>query len=131
VTHELLKPRILIIARDVRIQRLISNCLDEEYVTDLTSSGSLAYLLLKDYRYAAIITSLDLPNKHGGLGIVAALRAWLGRIHVPIIGIGAASFRREHPDWIDAGLTEIVATPVTADTLNKALLRATRLRQCA
>lgn len=131
MTHELLKPRVLIIARDMRAQHKISDCLDDEYVTDLTSSGSLAYLLLKDYRYAAIITSLELPNRHCGLGIVHALRSWLGRIHVPIIGIGPESFRLDHPDWIDAGLDDVVASPVTADAVNAALLRTTRLRQCA
>lgn len=80
-----LKPRILIINRSIEIQKRIAHTLDQTFTVDLTSSGSLAILLMKDYRYACIVASYELPNRHAGHGILQDLRRQPGGRYVPII----------------------------------------------
>lgn len=80
-----IKPRVLVIERDIDIQKRIARSLDGLYSIDLTSSGSLALILMKDYRYSCILASIELPNRHRGLGILQALRSEPGGRYVPII----------------------------------------------
>lgn len=80
-----MKPRILIIERDIGIQKRIAHTLDSAFTVDLTSSGALAILLMKDYRYACIVASYELPNRHSGSGILHDLRRQPGGRYVPVI----------------------------------------------
>jgi len=80
-----IKPRVLVIERDISIQKRIARSLEGAYTIDLTSSGSLALLLMKDYRYACIVASAELPNRHYGTGILHAIRSMPGGRYVPII----------------------------------------------
>ncbi len=79
------KSRVLVIERDIEIQKRIAHCLDGAYTIDLTSSGSLALLLMKDFRYSCILASTELPNRHRGCGILEALRSMPGGRYVPVI----------------------------------------------
>ena len=83
------KPRVLVIERDVELQKRIALTLEGAFTIDLTSSGSLALLLMKDYRYACIVASYDLPNRHHGSGILQAVRSMPGGRYVPVIATGA------------------------------------------
>ena len=86
-----LKPRVLVIERDVDLQKKIALSLEGSYTIDLTSSGSLALLLMKDYRYACVVASYELPNRHCGEGILRALRGMPGGRFVPVIATGRLS----------------------------------------
>lgn len=88
-----MKPRILIIERDIGVQKRIAHTLDGAFTVDLTSSGALAILLMKDYRYACIVASYELPNRHSGSGILHDLRRQPGGRYVPVI----ATASRERP----------------------------------
>ena len=92
-TSHSVKPRILVIERDVALQKRIALTLEGQYTIDLTSSGSLALLLMKDYRYACIVASYNLPNRHHGTGILRAVRSMPGGRYVPVIATGT-----EHHD---------------------------------
>lgn len=83
------KPRVLVIERDIALQKRIATTLEGSYTIDLTSSGSLALLLMKDYRYACIVASYDLPNRHHGTGILRAVRSMPGGRYVPVIATGS------------------------------------------
>ena len=100
------RPRILIIERDVDLQRRIARVLDAVYTVDLTSSGSLAMLLMKDYRYSCIVASTELPNRHRGCGILEALRGMPGGRYVPVV----ATMSEESA--VEYGLAEGFATTV-------------------
>lgn len=84
-TSSPIKPRILVIERDIEIQKRIAQSLAGVYTIDLTSSGALALLLMKDYRYSCILASTELPNRHRGSGILNAIRTMPGGRYVPII----------------------------------------------
>lgn len=84
-TPPLIKPRILVIEREIEIQKRIAFSLEGVYTIDLTSSGALALLLMKDYRYTCILASTELPNRHHGSGILKAIRSMPGGRYVPII----------------------------------------------
>lgn len=85
------RPRVLVIERDVTLQKRLAVTLAESYSVDLTSSGSLALLLMKDYRYACILASYHLPNRHCGSGILQAVRSMPGGRYVPVIATGTDS----------------------------------------
>lgn len=89
-TSSVVKPRVLVIERDTSLQKRLAVTLAGSYVTDLTSSGSLALLLMKDYRYACILASYELPNRHNGPGILRAVRKMPGGQYVPVIATGVA-----------------------------------------
>lgn len=107
-TSHSVKPRILVIERDVALQKRIALTLEGQYTIDLTSSGSLALLLMKDYRYACIVASYNLPNRHHGTGILRAVRSMPGGRYVPVIATGSEHLdvNEEEPrsqgfaDWI-------------------------------
>ena len=86
----MLKPRVLVIERDVDLQKRIALSLEGAYTIDLTSSGSLALILMKDYRYACIVASYELPNRHSGEGILQALRGMPGGRFVPVVATSKA-----------------------------------------
>lgn len=88
-SSQTVKPRVLVIERDVELQKRIALTLEGTYTIDLTSSGSLALLLMKDYRYACIVASYDLPNRHHGTGILRAVRSMPGGRYVPVIATGS------------------------------------------
>lgn len=83
------RPRVLVIERDVVLQKRLAVILAGSYSVDLTSSGSLALLLMKDYRYACILASYNLPNRHYGSGILQAVRNMPGGRYVPVIATGS------------------------------------------
>jgi CheY-like chemotaxis protein len=84
------KPRVLVIERDVDLQKRIALSLEGAYTIDLTSSGSLALILMKDYRYACIVASYELPNRHSGEGILRAVRGMPGGRFVPVVATSTA-----------------------------------------
>lgn len=84
----IVRPRVLVIERDITLQKRLAVTLAESYSVDLTSSGSLALLLMKDYRYACILASYHLPNRHCGPGILHAVRNMPGGRYVPVIATG-------------------------------------------
>ena len=90
-TSSIVKPRVLVIERDTSVQKRLAVTLAETYSVDLTSSGSLALLLMKDYRYACILASYTLPNRHHGSGILHAVRNMPGGRNVPVIATGTES----------------------------------------
>ncbi len=90
-TSSAVKPRVLVIERDTQIQKRLAVTLADSYLIDLTSSGSLALLLMKDYRYACIVASYNLPNRHRGSGILQAVRRMPGGKYVPVIATGIGS----------------------------------------
>lgn len=89
-TSSVVKPRVLVIERDTGLQKRLAVTLADSYVVDLTSSGALALLLMKDYRYACILASYELPNRHNGSGILRAVRKMPGGQYVPVIATGVA-----------------------------------------
>lgn len=93
-TSSAVKPRVLVIERDTGLQKRLAVTLADAYVVDLTSSGSLALLLMKDYRYACILASYELPNRHNGSGILRAVRKMPGGQYVPVIATGV-EFKEE------------------------------------
>ncbi len=98
-----IKPRILVIERDIEIQKRIARSLDGLYTIDLTSSGALALLLMKDYRYSCILASTELPNRHRGTGIVKAIRSMPGGRYVPIVATAKNDKKLRNADgFIDA-----------------------------
>ncbi len=84
-TSSVVKPRVLVIERDTNLQKRLAVVLADSYLIDLTSSGALALLLMKDYRYACILASYELPNRHHGSGILRAVRKMPGGQYVPVI----------------------------------------------
>ncbi len=105
-----MKPRILIIDRSIEVQKRIAHTLDSAFTVDLTSSGSLAILLMKDYRYACIVASYELPNRHAGCGILQDLRRQPGGRYVPIIA--TASKTHPQPEAVTAeGFAALLRLP--------------------
>lgn len=114
-----IKPRILVIERDIEIQKRIAYRLEEGYTIDLTSSGSLALLLMKDYRYACIVASTELPNRHYGRGILEAVRSMPGGRYVPVIATisGDAEFERD----VLEGFVTCLTLPAEVERLESAI----------
>lgn len=105
------KPRVLVIERDVELQKRIALTLEGSYTIDLTSSGSLALLLMKDYRYACIVASYDLPNRHHGSGILRAVRSMPGGRYVPVIATGSEQLTDGSDEPISEGFTAWLCVP--------------------
>lgn len=106
-----LKPRILIIERDIEVQKRIAHTLDGVFTVDLTSSGSLAILLMKDYRYACIVASYELPNRHSGSGILHDLRRQPGGRYVPVIATSKAVCPPGHDHVTSEGFASLLRLP--------------------
>lgn len=100
-----IKPRILVIERDIELQKRIARSLDGLYTIDLTSSGALALLLMKDYRYSCILASTELPNRHRGTGIVKAIRSMPGGRYVPIVATASNDTKLRNADGFVASIT--------------------------
>ncbi len=105
------KPRVLVIERDVELQKRIALTLEGAYTIDLTSSGSLALLLMKDYRYACIVASYDLPNRHHGTGILRAVRSMPGGRYVPVIATGSQQFEESTEEPMSQGFAGWIHFP--------------------
>lgn len=105
-----LKPRILIIERNIEVQKRIAHTLDDAFTVDLTSSGSLAILLMKDYRYACIVASYELPNRHAGSGILKDLRRQPGGRYVPVIAT-ASRTQPAHDEVTAEGFASLLRLP--------------------
>lgn len=106
-----LKPRILIIERDIEIQKRIAHSLDGAFTVDLTSSGALAILLMKDYRYACIVASYELPNRHSGSGILHDLRRQPGGRYVPVIATAKNGSTGDHGQVESEGFAGLLRLP--------------------
>ncbi len=105
------KPRVLVIERDVQLQKRIALTLEGAYTIDLTSSGSLALLLMKDYRYACIVASYELPNRHHGSGILQAVRSMPGGRYVPVIATGKLEQNDEREEPTSLGFAAWLCLP--------------------
>lgn len=110
-TSAAVKPRVLVIERDVELQKRIALTLEGAYTIDLTSSGSLALLLMKDYRYACIVASYDLPNRHHGPGILRAVRSMPGGRYVPVIATGSKTADGDADDPLSEGFAAWLRFP--------------------
>lgn len=65
---------------------------------------------MKDYRYACIVASYELPNRHSGSGILHDLRRQPGGRYVPVI----ATASREDPireEVTAEGFSELLHLP--------------------
>lgn len=111
-TSHSVKPRILVIERDVALQKRIALTLEGQYTIDLTSSGSLALLLMKDYRYACIVASYNLPNRHHGTGILRAVRSMPGGRYVPVIATGSENLDVNQEEPMAQGFAGWISFPV-------------------
>lgn len=105
------KPRVLVIERDVDLQKKIAHSLEDTYRIDLTSSGSLALILMKDYRYSCIVASYELPNRHRSEGILQAVRGMPGGRYVPVVAIGRTDPDAQREEALTNGFAEYVSVP--------------------
>lgn len=109
-TSSVVRPRVLVIERDTGLQKRLAVTLADSYVVDLTSSGALALLLMKDYRYACILASYELPNRHNGCGILRAVRKMPGGQYVPVIATGV-EYEKEGEDIRSEGFAAWLQLP--------------------
>lgn len=110
-SSQTVKPRVLVIERDIELQKRIATTLEGSYTIDLTSSGSLALLLMKDYRYACIVASYHLPNRHHGTGILRAVRSMPGGRYVPVIATGTEQVEKSSEEPITQGFAGWIRFP--------------------
>ncbi len=108
--HTHLKPRVLVIDADSAALRRMHSVLDEEYEVHLASSVSLALLLLSEFRYKLILTSLALPSRYAGVNIVRVIRTKPFSRRTPVVALAAPGdepdLARELDGWLeDAGET--------------------------
>jgi CheY-like chemotaxis protein len=115
---------LLVIERDMHLQKKMALFLEGAYTVDLTSSGALALLLMKDYRYACVVASYELPNRHRGEGILHALRSMPGGRYVPVIATCRQTSDEMREEAVRSGFAAWLQVPEELEQLRTVVTTA-------
>ncbi len=121
------RPLRLLLADDVHANRMVMAALLERDGHDVTTvdDGAEAVAAAAERRFDAILMDVRMPGMNG-VEATRRIRALPDRdkAGVPVIGVTAQFFPEDQDGWLAAGMTAVIAKPVSPDRLAAVLERA-------
>jgi len=114
------KMKILIVDDMSTMRRIIKNALRQLGFQNLEEAedGKVAFNKLKQWPVDLVITDWNMPNMDG-LGLLKAVRAEPTLRMLPVLMVTAQASQKCVLEAIQAGATNYIVKPFTADTLKK------------